>query len=151
MLTLAEITTYLSIGSKDQPCDSTHIIGMTMPVDEIKIQESMCWDSQTSMILGICQEHGHKCTLEFCSIMQADFMVDCLNAGQAHFGAEMIRLHLTRMNVHIRKLGRHWFVQIRLVISMSASARLHIVRTARMTRSARFARAFSFLSGSQQL
>ena len=78
-------------------------------------------DSRTNMILGICQERGHKFTLEFRSITQADFMVDCLNAGQAHFGAEMIRLHLTRMNVYIRKLGRLWFVQIRLVISTSSS------------------------------
>ena len=34
---------------------------------------------------------------------------------------------------------------------LSTSARSHVVRTARMTRSARFARAFSFLSGLQQL
>lgn len=64
-------------------------------------------DSRTNMILGICQERGHKFTLEFRSITQADFMVDCLNAGRAHFGVEMIGLHLTRMNVHIRKPGRH--------------------------------------------
>ena len=64
-------------------------------------------DSRTNMILAICQECGHKFTLEFRSITRADFMVDCLNAGRAHFGAEMIGLHLTRMNVHIRKLGRH--------------------------------------------
>ena len=46
------------------------------------------------MILGVCQEHGDKCSLEFCSITQADFIVDCLNAKQVHFTSEVSGLPL---------------------------------------------------------
>jgi len=100
MPTLADITTNLAIGFENQPHDRTCIIGMTMPVDEIKIQERLRWDSRTNMILGICQEHGHRCSLEFRSITQADFVVDCLNAGQVHFGAEVTRLPSIWMNIY---------------------------------------------------
>jgi hypothetical protein len=89
MPTLAEISNNLSIGFENQPHNTTCIVGMTMPVDEIKIQERLCWDSRTNMILGVCREHGGKCSLEFCTIAQADFVVDCLNEGKVHFAAEV--------------------------------------------------------------
>ncbi len=40
-------------------------MGMTMPMDEIKLQERLRWDQRTNNILGMCREHGHKCCLEF--------------------------------------------------------------------------------------
>ena len=89
MPTSAEISNNLAIGFENQPVDRTRIIGMTMPVDEIKIQERLRWDSRTNMILGICREHGSKCSLEFRTIAQADFIVDCLNDGQVHFAAKV--------------------------------------------------------------
>ena len=45
------------------------VIWMTMPIDEFKIQEHLRWDSRTNMILGVCREHGTKCSLEFRSIV----------------------------------------------------------------------------------
>lgn len=89
MPTLAEISNNLAIGFENQPHNSTRIVGMTMPVDEIKIQERLRWDSRTNMILGVCREHGGKCSLEFRTIAQADFIVDCLNEGKVHFAAEV--------------------------------------------------------------
>ena len=89
MPTLAEITSNLAVGFENQPHDRTRIIGMTMPVDEIKLQERLRWDPQTNMILGICQGHGNKCSLELHSITQADHIVDCLNAGHVHFASEV--------------------------------------------------------------
>jgi hypothetical protein len=50
----AEISNNLAIGFENQTVDRTCIIGMTMPVDEIKIRECLRWDSRTNMILGIC-------------------------------------------------------------------------------------------------
>jgi hypothetical protein len=90
---LAEITNNLTIGFENQPHDMTRTIGMTMPVDEIKIQERLRWDSRTNMILGICWEHGSKCSLEFRTVTQADFVVDCLNKGEVHFAAEVRIFH----------------------------------------------------------
>jgi hypothetical protein len=87
--TLAEISNNLAIGFENLPHNSTRVVGMTMPVDEIKIQECLRWDSRTNMILGICREHGSKCSLEFRTIAQADFVVDCLNEGKVHFAAEV--------------------------------------------------------------
>ena len=77
-----------------------------MPVDEIKIQERLRWDLRTNMILGICREHGGKCSLEFRSITQADFVVDCLNAGQVHFAAEVNTPHLV-----YRKFSLTFFIR----------------------------------------
>jgi hypothetical protein len=54
------------------------IIGMTMPIDEFKIQERLRWDPRTNMILGVCREHGTKCSLEFRSIVQANVLRDLL-------------------------------------------------------------------------
>jgi len=94
MPTLAEISSNLAVGFENQPHDRTRIIGMTMPVDEIKLQERLRWDPETNMILGVCREHGNKCSLEFRSITQADHIVDCLNAGQVHFASEVSGLYL---------------------------------------------------------
>jgi hypothetical protein len=93
MPTLSQITSNLAIGFEHQPHDRACIIGMTMPVDEIKIQERLRWDSRTNMILGVCREDGHKCSLEFRSMTQADFLLDSLNAGHVHFASEVSRLY----------------------------------------------------------
>lgn len=86
---LAEIKANLAIGFENQPVDYTKTIGMTMPVDEIKLQERLRWDSRTNHILGICREHGDICSLEFRTITEADWIVDCLNSSRVHFSSEV--------------------------------------------------------------
>lgn len=64
-------------------------IGMTMPIDEIKIQERLRWDSVTNMILGVYREHGHQCSLEFCTIVQADVLQEYLGKKLVHLASEV--------------------------------------------------------------
>ena len=107
MPTLAEIANNLTIGFENLPHDMTRTIGMTMPVDEIKIQECLPWDSRTNTILGICREHGSRCSLEFCTIAQANFVVDCLNKGEAHFVAEASICCLPICDIRDMQAGRY--------------------------------------------
>jgi hypothetical protein len=64
-------------------------IGMTMPIDKIKIQERLWWDSFTNMILGVCREHGHQCSLEFCTIVQADVLWEYLGRKLVHLASKV--------------------------------------------------------------
>ncbi|PBK88629.1 hypothetical protein ARMGADRAFT_1065534 [Armillaria gallica] len=64
------------------------LMGMTMPMDEIKLQERLRWDQRTNNILGVCREHGHKCCLEFRSITQADALLEALQRKEVHFASQ---------------------------------------------------------------
>ncbi|KAG6894559.1 hypothetical protein C0992_005594 [Termitomyces sp. T32_za158] len=66
------------------------ITGMTMQVDEIKIQERLRWDPCTNMILGICREHGQKCVLEFRTITQAEEIQRLLISKHVHLATEHV-------------------------------------------------------------
>ncbi|KAF7970084.1 hypothetical protein HWV62_25070 [Athelia sp. TMB] len=86
--TVAEIRTNISIAFAHQEEHGAHTIGMTMPIDEIKLQERLRWDPHSNMILGICREHGHECVLEFRSMTQAEDVVEKLISKKIHFAAE---------------------------------------------------------------
>jgi hypothetical protein len=70
-----------------------HIIGMTMPIDEFKIQECLRWDPHTNMILGVCREHSTKCSLEFRSIVQANVLRDLLQKKVVHLASKVCLLN----------------------------------------------------------
>ena len=65
------------------------VIGMTMPIDELKIQPRLRWDPYTNMILGVCREHGGACCLEFRTIVQADILRDRLRQEIVHLAMEV--------------------------------------------------------------
>ena len=71
----------------------TCIIGMTMPIDEFKIQERLWWNPRTNMILGVCQEHGIKCSLKFRSIVQANVLRDLLQRKIVHLASKVCLLN----------------------------------------------------------
>lgn len=73
------------------PPDSgaVRIFGVSMGIDEIKIQERLRWDPHTNMILGVCREHGHHCALEFRSLVQADVLRECLKKNIVHLATEV--------------------------------------------------------------
>lgn len=51
------------------------VIGVSMPIDEINMQERFQWDPVRNTILGVCREHGGECILEFHSKVQADLVL----------------------------------------------------------------------------
>ena len=65
------------------------IKGITMQVDEIKIQEHLRWEPKSNVILGVCREHGSCCALEFQSVYQADRLLDCLKSKTVHLATEV--------------------------------------------------------------
>jgi hypothetical protein len=78
--------------------DSQRIQGMTMAVDELKIQERLRWDPHSNHILGVCREHGGRLgasALEFRSIIQADTVLTGLKDKFIHFATEVCVKSLT--------------------------------------------------------
>ncbi|KAI0337896.1 hypothetical protein BDW22DRAFT_1487987 [Trametopsis cervina] len=54
-------------------------IAVSMPLDEIKIEERLRWDAKTNMILGTGREHGsERVALDFRSLAVADTVLDAL-------------------------------------------------------------------------
>ncbi|KJA13394.1 hypothetical protein HYPSUDRAFT_151636, partial [Hypholoma sublateritium FD-334 SS-4] len=62
--------------------------GMTIQIDEIKVQERLRWDPKSNKILGVCREHSGQCSLDFCSMNQADELLDCLQKDVVHLATE---------------------------------------------------------------
>lgn len=63
--------------------------GMTIQIDEIKIQERLRWDPKSNKILGVCREHSGQCSLDFCSMNQADELLGCLQTDVVHLATEV--------------------------------------------------------------
>ncbi|KAK0467600.1 hypothetical protein IW261DRAFT_1612940 [Armillaria novae-zelandiae] len=62
-------------------------ISVVMAMDEIKLQERLRWDERTNNILGVCREHGHKCSLQFRSLADADAILDAIQHQEVHFAS----------------------------------------------------------------
>jgi hypothetical protein len=88
MPTIDEINANLAIDFEHQEVYGDRIIGMTMPIDEIKLQERLRWDPRTNMILGVCREHGGECVLEFRTMEQANHLVTNLVSERVHMASE---------------------------------------------------------------
>jgi len=94
--TTREILSNLEISYPQKAAGEEGIIkGMTIQVDEMKIQERLRWDPRSNMILGVCREHGDKCALEFRSEVQADILLDCLQKNEVHLATEVCLLSLS--------------------------------------------------------
>jgi hypothetical protein len=61
---------------------------MTMLIDEIKLQECLCWDPRTKMVIGVCREHGGECLLEFHTMDQANPLVTNFVSKHVHMASE---------------------------------------------------------------
>ncbi|KAG6836745.1 hypothetical protein H0H93_003969, partial [Arthromyces matolae] len=78
----------ICLRSDGETRDHRRVIGMTIQVDEIKIQERLRWDPSSNLILGVCREHGSQCALEFRTIHQADVVQECLRSERIHLASE---------------------------------------------------------------
>ena len=67
------------------------IMGLSIQIDEIKIQERLRWDPSSDHILGVCREHGRNYSgfLEFRSIYQADNLLNLLKIKDVHLATEV--------------------------------------------------------------
>lgn len=67
--------------------------GMTMQVDELKIQERLRWDPTSNQILGVCREHTsdyeYPLSLEFRAMHQADALLTGLQSNKVHLATEV--------------------------------------------------------------
>jgi hypothetical protein len=92
MPTKSEMTHNLSITLHATiPSSTRRVLGTTIQIDEIKIQERLRWDPRSNMILGVCREHGHRCALEFRTATQADDLLMCVKEGTVHLASEVRR------------------------------------------------------------
>ncbi|KAF7969797.1 hypothetical protein HWV62_25975 [Athelia sp. TMB] len=87
--TSEEINTNIAITFENLAVATDHsrpkqrAIGMSMAIDEIKLQERLRWDPRSNHILGVCCEHGKKSTLKFVSMAKADLLLEHLLADTA--------------------------------------------------------------------
>ncbi|RDX39501.1 hypothetical protein OH76DRAFT_1331757, partial [Lentinus brumalis] len=58
-------------------------------VDELKIDKRFRWDPWTYMILGMCREHGHLCSLEFRSVDEVRVLSELLCTKEVHSATEV--------------------------------------------------------------
>ncbi|KZS91426.1 hypothetical protein SISNIDRAFT_402445, partial [Sistotremastrum niveocremeum HHB9708] len=66
----------------------TVTVGYVLAVDEIAVEKRMRWDPERNMIIGLCREHGHKRSLEFNTMDEADEILKCLVSGEMHLSSE---------------------------------------------------------------
>lgn len=64
-------------------------LGMSIQLDELKVQERLRWDPRTNQILGVCREHGKNTVLEFRSMVQADAIAEALHDKRIHLATEV--------------------------------------------------------------
>ncbi|TFK81389.1 hypothetical protein K466DRAFT_578580 [Polyporus arcularius HHB13444] len=57
-------------------------------VDELKTEKCFRWDPCTNLILGVCREHGHLCSLEFPSVDEVRVLGELLCAKEVHAATE---------------------------------------------------------------
>ena len=95
---IANVLTCFGNNSKDRtstvaPATRWITKGMTLQVDEIKIQEHLHWDPTSNQILGVCQEHTSDCeyllSLEFCAMHQANALLTGLQSNKVHLATEV--------------------------------------------------------------
>jgi hypothetical protein len=92
---------YPSCLQSDFSGEAQAIQGMTMAVDELKVQERLRWDLHSNHILGVCREHGSHLgasALKFQSIIQADAVLTGLKDKLVHFATEVCQKALFRIH-----------------------------------------------------
>ncbi|GJE96106.1 hypothetical protein PsYK624_122990 [Phanerochaete sordida] len=84
----SEMLENLNAAFRDLPIPTGAVLGLSIPVDEIKVQSRLRWEAATNLIHGLCREHVGDCVLEFKTMAQADYILSQLQAGNIHFASE---------------------------------------------------------------
>ncbi|KAK0493957.1 hypothetical protein EDD18DRAFT_1310464 [Armillaria luteobubalina] len=64
------------------------VIHMVLMFDEIAVEKRLWWDHKTNLFLGVCREHAHHTSLEFCSSEDMDALLKRIDEGEVHFASE---------------------------------------------------------------
>ena len=57
-------------------------------LDELAIEQHICWDDSTNKFLGVCHKHGHKISLDFMSEQELDILCDVITNDKVHLASE---------------------------------------------------------------
>ncbi|GJE96780.1 hypothetical protein PsYK624_129860 [Phanerochaete sordida] len=85
----SEMLENLNAAFRDLPIPTGAVLGLSIPVDEIKVQSRLRWEAATNLIHGLCREHVGDCVLEFKTMAQADYILSQLQSGNIHFASEV--------------------------------------------------------------
>ncbi|KAF7798238.1 hypothetical protein EIP86_009455, partial [Pleurotus ostreatoroseus] len=99
------------------PPEGRPITGVVMQIDETKLEKRLRWDPSTNMILGVCREHGHRCSLEFTSLAEADVLTRLLHQDQVHLASEV-----TVVAVSMLSANHHEYASFPFIMSGTCKA-----------------------------
>ncbi len=69
------------------------VVHMILMLDEIAVEKRMRWDHKTNFFLGVCREHAHHASLEFCSSEDMDALFKRIDDDEIHFASEVRYSH----------------------------------------------------------
>ncbi|PBK90076.1 hypothetical protein ARMGADRAFT_1032672 [Armillaria gallica] len=69
-------------------CLPKRVVHMVLMLDEIAVEKRIRWDHDTNYFLGVCREHSHRASLEFCSSDDMDELFKGINDGEVHYASE---------------------------------------------------------------
>ncbi|KAE9394828.1 hypothetical protein BT96DRAFT_998151 [Gymnopus androsaceus JB14] len=108
----------------------TPIMGMGISIDEVKIEERLRWEPLTNMILGVCQEHGHACNLEFRSIVEVKAILVNLREDVVHLASEATVMAVTLLNGQPKEYAARPFCISGTCKRENADSRMQILKSA---------------------
>lgn len=68
---------------------SVHVAGYAIMINEVAVEQCPWWDDQNNQILGLCHEHSHRISTEFCSIDQAHELCDAISNQEVHYASKV--------------------------------------------------------------
>lgn len=79
------------------------VYGASVSSDELKIQERLRWEAFLNTILGLCREHSSGLCLDFCSLRQADVVLEALKAvpQRVHFASEVLHSSVSPSGIKV--------------------------------------------------
>jgi len=74
---------------------SVTLIGHVLMVDEIKVEQALCWCPANNAIIGLCWEHSEGHTLTFDHLDDANVICEDLANNVVHVGMEVSQVNKT--------------------------------------------------------
>ena len=74
---------------------SVTLIGHVLMVDEIKVEQALCWCPANNAIIGLCWEHSEGHTLTFDHLDDANVVCEDLANNIVHVGMEVSQVNKT--------------------------------------------------------
>lgn len=69
-------------------------------LDEIAVEKRIRWDHRTDYFLGVCREHAHNASFEFCSSDDMDALFQRIDDDEIHYASEVRYSHTPFLVCH---------------------------------------------------